>query len=205
MKPIKSLLVLAIVCVPAFASAQGYYGRRRAEPVAGGFHNRAGRLAFGFGIGLGGLSDSGSGITSCDNCDVKPLTFEADVHIGGMLTPQLALLFEAQGNLQTVQRNGGFDSDTTLSQGVGLFAAQFWVLPQFWIKGGIGFSHLQVDDGYFTTDFGSGSALLAAAGFEVFSARNFALDLQGRLLWTSYNSFDDNLTSATVGIGVSWY
>jgi len=205
MKPIKSLLVLAIVCVPAFASAQGYYGRRRAEPEAGGFHHRAGRLTFGFGVGIGGLHDGGSAITECVNCDVQPLTFEANAHIGGMINSQLALLFEVQGNVQTVQRNGGFDDDTTLSQGAALFAAQFWVLPQLWIKGGLGFSRLTVGDNTFTEDFGSGSALLAAAGVEVFSARNFALEIQGRLLWTSYNSFDDNLTSGTVGLGVSWY
>jgi hypothetical protein len=121
-----------------------------------------------------------------------------------MLTSRLALLFEAQGNIQTVHSDLR-DGDSTLSQGVGLFAVQFWLIPQLWIKGGIGFSHLQVDDTFFTTDFGSGSALLAAAGVELFSARNFSLDLQGRLLWTSYNSFDDNLTSGTVGLGISWY
>ena len=204
MKPIKSLLVLAIVCVPAFASAQGYYGRHRAEPEEGGFHHRAGRLTFGFGLGLGGLHDGGSAITTSTNCDVQPLTFEANAHIGGMVSSRLALLFEVQGNVQTVQRNG-FDGDTTLSQGAALFAAQFWVIPQLWFKGGLGFSRLTVDDTYFTEDFGSGTALLAAAGVEVFSARNFALEVQGRLLWTSYRTFDDNLTSGTIGLGVNWF
>ncbi len=79
-----------------------------------------------------------------------------------MLSSRLALLFEVQGNVQTVQRNGGFDDDTTLSQGAALFAAQFWLIPQLWIKGGLGFSRLTVGDNTFTEDFGSGQR--AAAG-----------------------------------------
>lgn len=204
MKPIKSLLVLAILFAPALASAQRYY-RGNSSPMApGGFHNRTNRLTFGVGLGVGFMHDGGSAITSCFNCDVEPWAVEADFHIGGMLTPRFALMFEAQGNLQTIQAND-FDEDTVLTQGAGLFAAQFWVLPQFWIKGGIGFAHLQVDDTYFVDDFGSGGALLLAGGVELFSARNFAFELQGRLLQTSYNSLDDNITSGTIGIGVNWY
>jgi len=208
MKPIKSLLVLAIVCAPVVASAQGYYGRggryQNAGPVPGGFHNRTGALAWGFGLGLGGIHDGGSAITSCDNCDANPLTLEADFHIGGMLSPRLALLLELQGNAQTVHSDF-YGDDTTLEQGAALFAAQFWVLPQLWIKGGIGFANLQVDSRYFIDDYGSGGALLGAVGVELMSARNFALDLQGRLLETSYNSLNDNVTSATIGIGIDWY
>src|SRR5687767_2581698 len=63
MKPIKTLLVLAILCAaPALASAQRYYRGRgpAAAPAPGGFHNRTGRLTFGGGIGLGGMWDGGS-------------------------------------------------------------------------------------------------------------------------------------------------
>jgi hypothetical protein len=206
MKPIKSLLVLAIVCAPLVASAQGYYGRggNGGAPVPGGFHNRTGRLSYGFGLGVGGMYDGGSAITSCANCDVQPLAGEADFHIGGVLSPRLALLFELQGNIQTVHSDA-FNGDTLLKQGAAMFAAQFWVLPQLWLKGGIGFANLQVDDAYFLEDFGTGVAFLGAAGVELFSARNFALDLQGRVLQTSYNSLDDNVTSATIGIGIDWY
>jgi hypothetical protein len=205
MKPIKSLLVLAIMCAPALASAQGYYnGRGQAQPVPGGFHNRMGRLSWGFGVGLGGMHDGGSAITSCANCDVKPLALELDAHIGGMITPRFALLFEAQVNGQTIHsdfRNG----DTTLTQGAAMVAAQFWLLPQLWIKGGLGVANLQVDDTYVTEDFGTGGAVMGAIGVELLSARNFAVELQGRVIEGSYNSLDDNVTSGTIGLGINWY
>ena len=89
MKPTKTLLVLALMLVPAIASAQrgGYYGaapgRRRELP--GGFHNRMGRLAWGFSVGLGGMHDAGSKVTSCNNCNYNPIAVEVDGHIGGFL------------------------------------------------------------------------------------------------------------------------
>lgn len=205
MKPFKSLFVLAIVCAPALAFAQGYgpgYQQGSGNPY--GFHHRMGRLAFGFGLGLGGMSDNGSDITSCDNCNYNPLAFEADVHLGGMLTPRFALMFEGQFNAQTIHSDA-FDGNTTLSQGAAMIAGQFWVVPQFWIKGGLGFSHLQVDDTFVTEDLGGGLALMAAAGFEVFSARNFAIDLQGRIIEGTYNGGDDHVTSGTIGVGFDWY
>src|SRR3954465_9224865 len=104
MKPIKSLLVLAIlVFAPAVASAQyygggggGYYQQQQSR-IPGGFHDRTGRLAWGFGIGLGGMHDDGSSITNCDNCSNGPV-LELDGHIGGMVSPRFALLFEGQLN-----------------------------------------------------------------------------------------------------------
>jgi len=205
MKPIKSLLVLALVCIPALASAQGYYGGGgRPGTVAGGFHNRMGRLTFGVGIGVGGMGDNGSSITSCDNCDYQPLAGEADIHIGGMLTPRFALMFEGQVNVQTIHSRF-YDEDTVLSQTAGMVAGQFWILPILWVKGGLGFSHLQVDDTYVVEDLGNGVAFMGAVGVELLSARNFAFELQGRLIEGTYNSGDDHVTSGTIGIGVNWY
>src|SRR5689334_12135154 len=205
MNPIKSLLVLAILCAPALASAQGYYGPGyQRPPVPGGFHDRAGHLAYGFSVGLGGMHDGGSAITSCQSCDFNPLTAEVDFHIGGMLSPRFALLFEAQGNVQTIHSSVR-DGDSTLSQGAAMIAAQFWLLPQLWIKGGIGLASLQVDNAFFTEDFGQGGALMGAIGVELLSARRFSLDLQGRLIQGSYNSLNDNITSRTVGMGLNWY
>jgi hypothetical protein len=203
MKPIKSLLVLAIVCAPALASAQGY-GRGHQGSAPGGFHNRAGRLTYGFSIGLGGMHDDGSSITACDNCDFKPLAFEGDFHLGGMLSPQFGLMFEGQLNVQTIHSDF-FNGDTTLTQGAAMLAAQFWVLPQVWIKGGVGFASLQVDDTFFTRDLGGGLAVMGGAGIELFSARNFAIDLQARIIEGTYNSAHDHVTSGTIGLGFNWF
>jgi len=206
MKPIKSLLVLAILCAPVIASAQGYYyrGSGAPDPLPGGFHNRVGHLTLGGSIGLGGMHDGGSGITDCGGCDISPLALEFDGHIGGVLSPRFALMLELQGNLQTVHSDA-INGDTVLSQGAVMLAGQFWILPQLWIKGGIGVASLQADDAYFTTDFGTGGALMAAIGVELVSARRFALELQGRIIEGTYRSLDDNVTSGTIGIGVNWY
>lgn len=206
MKPIKLLLVLAIMLAPGLVAAQGYYGRGGygggyGEP--GGFHNRTGRMAWGIGIGVGGMHDNGSGITSCDNCSNAP-ALELDGHIGGMIGPRFALLFEAQLNARTVHSDT-FGDDTTLSQTVGMLAGQFWITPQLWVKGGIGVAGLQADSRYVTTDYGTGGAIMGAIGFELMSARFFALDLQGRIIEGTYNSGNDNVTAANVGLGFNWY
>lgn len=204
MKPIKSFLILAILCLPALASAQGYYGRpHQGSTVPGGFHNRAGRLTFGFGGGLGYMRDDGSSITVCGNCNVRPFAGEGDFHLGGMLSPRFALMFEGQVNFQTVQRNQ-FD-DTVLTQSAGMLAGQFWILPQLWIKGGIGFAHLSLDESIFVEDVGNGLAVMGAVGVELFSARNFAFELQGRLISGTYNSGNDHVTSGTIGLGLNWF
>jgi hypothetical protein len=200
MKPIKTLLVLALLCLPAVASAQRY---NRGPAPARGFHNRAGHLTFGGSLGVGFMHDNGRAI-SCRGCDFKPYAGEGDLHIGGMLSHRFGLMLELQANLQTVQSDF-FDGDTTLIQSAAMIAGQFWILPQLWIKGGLGFASLDRDSAYFTEELGSGIALLLAGGVELFSARNFALELQARIIQGTYNSTDDNVTSGTIGVGLNWY
>jgi hypothetical protein len=129
---------------------------------------------------------------------------ELDGHIGGMLNPRLALMFEVQVNAQTIHSDA-FNGDTTLSQGAAMIAGQFWVLPMLWIKGGLGFANLQTDDAYVTQDLGTGAAVMGAIGVEILSARNFALELQGRIIEGTFNSGNDHLTSGTIGFGINWY
>jgi hypothetical protein len=208
MKPTKILVTLTFLLVPGLAAAQGYYGGggpgyNNPPPSSDGFHPRAGRLAWGFGLGLGGMHDSGSNITACNNCDYNPLAGEFDFHIGGMLSNRFALLGEFQGNAQTVISD--YYDDTVLSQSALMIAGQYWLTPQLWIKGGIGIAHLQADDSYVVYDIDNGGAIMGGIGFELMSARNFAVDLQGRIIQGSYNGLNDNVTSATVGIGLNWY
>jgi len=206
MKPIKSILVLAILLAPGLAGAQGYYGGGYGPaPIPGGFHNRLGRLAWGFSVGIGGMHDNGSGITACDNCDYNPVAFEADFHLGGFITPRLALLGEFQANGQTVHSDA-LDGDTILTQGAIMLAAQYWLTPQLWIKGGLGFADLSASDSVGDNwDFGGGVAIMGAVGFELLSSRRFALDLQARIIEGEYNSSEDHITSGTVGLGFNWY
>lgn len=206
MKPIKSILVLAIMLgVPSLAGAQGYYGGGYGPaPIPGGFHHRMGALAWGFSVGIGGMHDNGSGITACGNCDYSPVTGEVDGHIGGMLSPRFALLGEFQVNAQTVNSDA-FNGDTVLTQSAIMLAGQYWITPILWVKGGIGVADLQAQDSNYQIDFGEGLAVMGAVGIELMSARRFALDLQGRIIEGTYNSGDDHITSGTVGLGFNWY
>lgn len=212
MKPSKALFVFLMVLAPAIASAQGYYGRggggyNAQEP--GGFHHRANHLVYGGSIGLGVMNDSGGRIT-CDNCNYNPLALEVDGHIGGMLNSRLALLLELQVNGQRLSRDvGDGNGDTSLVQTAAMLAVQYWVTPQFWIKGGLGLSHLTVDheywDGTAEEPGSDGVALMGAAGFEIFSARRMAIELQGRIISGQYDGVSDHVTAATVGIGINWF
>jgi hypothetical protein len=204
MKPIKSLLVLALILAPGIAGAQGYYGGG-GGPLPGGFHNRMGRLMSGVSLGIGGMHDGGSGITMCDqSCDYSPAAVEVDAHLGGMLSPRFALMAEVQVNAQTVHADA-INGDTVLSQSALMIAGQFWLTPQLWVKGGLGFAHLDAQDDYTAYDFGGGGAIMGAVGFEVLSARFFAVDLQARLIEGTYHGLDDQITSGTLGVGLNWY
>lgn len=208
MKPIKLFVLAALFILPGLASAQGYYGGGPGygppPSLPGGFHNRAGRLAIGGSLGLGYMNDNGDRV-SCSGCDAQPITGEGDFHIGGMLNPRLAILLEIQVNVQQIAYDP--TQDVTLSQALILGAAQYWITPQLWIKGGIGAAHLDVNDNANGVTFpqADGLGLLAGIGFELMSARNFAVDLQGRVTEGTYNSGDDHITSGTIGVGVNWY
>jgi hypothetical protein len=209
------LVAFAVLFAPAVAAAQpgygappppagGYYSQPTTVP--GGFHDRAGRMALGFSLGLGGMQVGDDDVT-CVNCDYDPIAGEFDFHIGGMLSPRFALLFEVQGNAQTVAEN--FYGATSLVQATAMVAGQYWLTPQLWIKGGIGGASLSYsyDDGYESQseNIDEGMALMGGVGYELLSARNFSIDLQGRLVSGSYESFDQNVTSGTVGVGFNWY
>jgi hypothetical protein len=205
----KKLLILALVLLPSVALAQGYYQNPPNSQFAGGFHNRTGRLMFGGSLGLGAMKDSG-GDVQCDNCNTY--AGEGEGHIGGFVGPRLALMGEVQGNVQTLTSDR-FSGDTSEMLQIGvMFAAQYWLTPQLWLKGGIGFATLQVNRSYYgdgiideSTIPENGLALLGAVGFELFSARHFAVDLQGRLLNGSYDSINYQLTAFSIGVGINWY
>lgn len=206
MKPIKSILVLAVLLAPAIAGAQGYYGGGGyGAPLPGGFHNRMGRPMWGFSVGLGGMSDDGGDIKCDASCDYSPVAVEVDAHLGGMLSPRFGLMAEFQGNAQTVHSDV-INGDTVLTQSALMIAGQFWITPQFWVKGGLGFSHLDTQDDFGPSqDFGGGGVVMAGAGFELLSARFFAVDLQARIIEGSYHGINDHITSGTIGLGLNWY
>lgn len=205
----KKLLILAFVLLPGVALAQGYYNNNPNASYPGGFHNRGGRILFGGSLGLGAMKDSG-GDVSCDNCNT--FAGQGEGHIGGFVGPRFALMGEIQGNVQTLTSDR-FSGDTSEMVQLGLMiAGQYWLTPQLWIKGGIGFATLQVNRSYYgdgiideSTIPENGLAILGAVGFELLSARSFSVDLQGRILNGSYDSINYQLTALSVGVGINWY
>ncbi len=178
----------------------------------GGFHPRGGRILFGGSLGLGAMSLNGEDV-QCTNCDYSTASFAAAGHIGGFVGPRLALMAEGQVNGQTIASDT-FSGDTSvLTHAALMFAAQYWLTPQLWIKGGIGLSNLRVERSYYGDGIidevaevpENGLALLGAVGYELFSAPHFSIDLQGRLINGSYDRTDNNVSAASIGIGINWY
>ncbi len=210
-----STLVLASLLAPAAALAQpmaarpvGYAPVNPNPPAANGFHNRAGHMTLGFSLGLGGMQIGDKDVT-CDGCDYDPVAGEFDFHIGGMLNERLSLQFEVQGNAQTIAENS-FGA-TSLVQASAMVAAQYWLTPQLWVKGGIGGASLgySYDDGTTTTSSSDkdnlhGGAVMGAVGYELLSAPRFSIDAQLRLIAGRYDNSQD-LSSGTVGVGFNWF
>ena len=166
---------------------------------------RGGRLLLGAHLGLGYMGAE-SGPIVCSGCNYSPITLGGSLHIGGMLNDRLGLMLELQANGETVDEVGPYRELVTLVQSAAMFAVQYWVTPQFWLKGGIGAAHLS-----FSYEFGGespvddGIALLLAGGYELISAPLWSLDLQGRLFIGSYDGIGDRITSGTIGVGFNWF
>ncbi|MEZ4403013.1 MAG: hypothetical protein R3B06_23525 [Kofleriaceae bacterium] len=209
---LSTLTLAATLLAPALAVAQpmvaqpGYAPVNPNPPTADGFHDRGGRLMLGFSLGLGGMKVGDQDVT-CSGCDYDPIAGEFDFHIGGMLNKRLAIMFEAQGNAQTVQENA-FGA-TSLVQASAMVAVQYWLTPQLWIKGGLGGANLgySYDDGYSTTQSDTqaeGGAAMGAIGYELLSARTFSIDAQARMIVGSYDGGQD-LSSGSIGVGFNWF
>ena len=187
---------------PPPASPQGYYSG--SSYAADGYYPRAGRMVMGAALGLGGMSVADRAVT-CSNCAYNPAAVGVAAHIGGMLSNQLGLMFEAQGNYQTVEARA--DGNILLAQSTALIAAQYWASPRLWLKGGVGFAVLSTvqDSTDAQTDLGAGGAALFAAGYELLATPTFAVDLQGRFLLASYDGLQARSQVGTVGVGFSFY
>jgi hypothetical protein len=173
------LSALAFALVPLTA------GAALAEPQRSGF-------LIGFSLGTGEMQQA-----DCEDCD--PLDGVAlDIHLGGMITPRLALMFD--GSAVSHQLGDG-----ALTQAVDTVALQYWVTPRLWIKGGVGVAQMSVsdEDGETVEESETGRGALAAIGYELVQSRTFALDLQARVAAGEYS--DVTITNGSVLLGFNWY
>jgi len=121
-----------------------------------------------------------------------------DIHLGGMLTPHVALMFDGSGIAHSLAGGG------TLTHVVDTLAAQFWASERFWLKAGVGIGALSVSDNRSEqARSDTRPAAMLAIGFELFQGRSSALDVQLRGAATSFP--DGTLTNSSIHIGYNWY
>jgi hypothetical protein len=202
------MLVLGISALAGTASAQTYpppsppppgyaqppppYYAPQPAPMPTPYRNG---LIFGFTIGGGAIG--------CEDCDESLEGIAGSFHIGGMLTPRLALMFDGSSVIHFDDR-----TETAILHDIGTVAAQIWLTNQIWLKGGLGFGRFTVDDGYGLYETDPGPAILIAGGVEILQSHNFALDIQLRGAAASYETeFGEDATFSNVSllVGFNWY
>jgi hypothetical protein len=154
-------------------------------------------LVLGFGVG-------GGAITASDCGDVCGGAIVGEFHIGGMINPRMAVLFDVFGADHPWSDPAGDSHSTTNSFWMG--ALQFWPNDILWVKGGIGVGHIQVtnDSALLVSGDETGLGLMGAVGFEVVQSYNFALDIQGRIAHGFYSQGGD-ANNLAVLVGFNWY
>jgi hypothetical protein len=121
-----------------------------------------------------------------------------DIHLGGMLTPHVALMFDGSGIGHSLDGGG------TLTHVVDTLAVQVWATDRLWLKAGVGIGQLSVsDNGSESLHSDTNAAGMLAIGVELFQGRSSALDVQLRGAATSFP--ESTLTNSSIHIGYNWY
>jgi uncharacterized membrane protein YtjA (UPF0391 family) len=153
-------------------------------------------VTFGGGVGLGHIA--------CDGADCGGVNEAGgiDVHVGGMLTPELALLLDAWG------MSHRDSNDATFTHAIVTGALRAWLVPRLWVSGGIGFAEARWHYSSDVIDYESRSdtvpAVMGAIGVELLSSPAFALDLQLKG-GTGFFEDDVRVRNVSLGVGVNWY
>lgn len=174
---------------PGYPLAPPPYAPPPAEPP--GIH-RSGFI-FGFSLGAGSI-----GCSDCGSSDTLS-GVSLELHLGGMLTPRVALMFDGSGVVHTFEGGG------SLTHVVDTVAVQVWAVDRLWFKAGVGIGQLSVSENESSSTLRSDTraAAMLAVGVELFQGRSSALDLQLRGAATSFS--DATITNGSFLIGYSWY
>ncbi|WP_223443678.1 hypothetical protein [Polaribacter litorisediminis] len=199
MKIIKKQILLRMACV-AFALLSGttYAQKTNSETTT----QREGFI-FEFTVGGGIISiEDSAGIQTFDTSQ-GTFVFP-DVKFGYMLNDKLAITLSLPGNIYEFQDNdrnfGGF-----------IPSVQYWVKDRWWIHGGIG---LAIDSPALydikddvNDDWNFGTAVMVSSGYEMYKKKNFALNVQSKLVLGSVSldgNADRDAVIFNVGLGFSW-
>jgi hypothetical protein len=154
------------------------------------------RRGFTFGGSLGGGSFTTHDEDGNEGFELEGVALEG--HLGGMITPRLAVLFD----LWAV--GGNVNDDVSLFHNIGTVALRAFVGERFWLQGGLGWSNFSASDS--RGNYGeseTGGAFVVGAGFEIYQAPYFAFDVSLRLGAGAYS--DGTATQGSLQLGVNWY
>lgn len=199
MKTIKKQFLLRTICV-AFALVSSITYAQDTNPETA--TQRDGFIfEFVAGGGLISLEDS-AGIQTFDKAQ-GTFVFP-DLEFGYMLNDRLAITAVLPGNIYEFQDNdrhfGGF-----------IPSVQYWVKDRWWIHGGIGLAIdapalYDIKDNV-NDDWNFGCAVMASTGYEIYKKKNFALNVQSKLVLGRANldgDIDRDAVIFNVGLGFSW-
>jgi hypothetical protein len=175
-----------------------YYGQPPPPPPPPPMGPHRMGFTIGFAIGGGSFAFSCNAGESCPSASGPAL----ELHLGGMLAPNLALEFDGSTVIHFFDNSSGNGS---ISSDFAALAVQFWPIRFLWLKGGVGLAQLSVQDaaGFTINNSETGFGLLGAGGVELISSPRFALDLQLRLTTAHYS--DANTINAALMLGFNWY
>ncbi|MBU3010695.1 hypothetical protein KO506_04740 [Polaribacter vadi] len=199
MKTIKKQILVRMACFAfALLSSITYAQNTNSEKTT----QREGFI-FEFVVGGGSISlEDSAGIQTFDTSQ-GTFVFP-DLKLGYMLNEKLAITISMPGNIYEFQ-----DNDRNFG---GLIPSlQYWVKDKWWIHGGFG---LAIDSPALydikddvNDDWNFGHAVMLSTGYEIYKKKNFALNVQSKLVLGRANLDGDAHRDAVifnVGIGFSW-
>lgn len=199
MKTIKTQIVLRMACV-AFALLSSITNAQNTNQDTA--TQREGFIfEFVVGGGLISLEDS-AGIQTFDKSQ-GAFSFP-DLKFGYMLNERLAITVALPGNIYEFQ-----DHDRHFG-GI-IPSVQYWVKDRWWIHGGFGLgidapALYDIKDDV-NDDWNFGCAVMASTGYEIYKKKNFALNVQSKLVLGRASLDGDMHRDAllfNIGLGLSW-
>jgi|GEM_PF-1366422 len=150
----------------------------------------------GLSLGFGDLICDG------DGCDDFTEAGSFDFHLGAVVQPSLAVLFDAWWMIHTENR-------FTVDQGIFTAALQYWPMDHFFLRGGVGVARASYSyDGTFVdatdrTDFVP--AFSVGIGVEPIATSTFGLDIMLKYGTGFYSDGDTRIQNLAVTVGISFY
>jgi hypothetical protein len=204
-----AIVAVALLALPSLANAQAP-GQSQPPPgyappppgyaptVVAPPRERAGFL-IGIGIGAGSIEVIGNNGENLDQFEGGSFSLQ----IGGLINPRFGLMLDTWSVVHEDDEDDGYGDDYTISHNITTIAAQYWLTPRFWIKGGIGRANYSVRSWLGELESEDGPALLGGLGYEVLHSRTFALDLQLRVGAGEYE--EGTLQNGALLLGLNWY